>query len=211
MAKCPKCSAEVSEGAAFCASCGSQITAAAPQANSNHRHCPKCNAELSEGVVFCASCGAQVGAAAPKANSNKLHCPNCKSHNIAISTESSVTGAVTASHGRMSTTSVSNTHRNFWFCSDCGTKFRNIPNLEEEISKSKYTHIIMWIIGAVCAFFSIWIISQMDNVFAGVIFVPILITAFVAAAVFIIMGFVSKSKLAKMKSELEYLKTNCFN
>lgn len=174
--------------------------------------CPKCNAELSEGVAFCASCGAQVAAAAPKTNANKLHCPNCKSHNISISTESSVTGAVTTSRGGMSATSVSNTHRNFWFCSDCGTKFRNIPNLEEEIGKCKYTHIILWIIGAVCAVLSlIGITNAMDNAFVGILFYPYIFMVSVASVVFIIMGFVSKSKLAKGKAELEYLKVNCFN
>lgn len=174
--------------------------------------CPKCNAELSEGVAFCASCGARVSAAAPQTNANKLHCPNCKSHNISISTESSVTGAVTASHGRMSTTSVSNIHRNFWFCSDCGTKFRNIPNLEEEIGKCKYTHIIMWIIGAICGvLFLKGIIDAMGSTVVGILSLPYIFMLFVATAVFIIMGFVSKSKLAKKIAELEYLKENCFN
>ena len=139
-----------------------------------------------------------------ESNAKKLHCPNCKSHNISISTESSVGGAVTSTHGNMSVTSVSNTHRNFWFCADCGTKFRNIQNLEEEINKCKYTHFIGWIIGVICAF--IFIIG-INNSPIGFLLFPFLI----AAIVFIIMGFVSKSKLEKKKKELEYLKENCFN
>lgn len=149
-------------------------------------------------------------------NATKLHCPNCKSHNISISTESSVGGAVTSTHGNMSVTSVSNTHRNFWFCADCGTKFRNIQNLEEEINKCKYTHFIFWVIGAICAFVSIkFLIGAISNPIAGgimmIFFYPTIITVFVAAIIFIIMGFVSKSKLGKKKTELEYLKENCFN
>lgn len=137
-------------------------------------------------------------------NATKLHCPNCKSHNISISTESSVGGAVTSTYGNTSVTSVSNTHRNFWFCSDCGTKFRNIQNLEDEINKCKYTHFIAWIIGAILAI--IFIVAIKNSVIGFLLF-PFAI----GAVVFIIMGFVSKSKLDKKKKELEYLKENCFN
>ena len=79
-------------------------------------------------------------------NAKKLHCPNCKSHNIAISTETSIDGAVTSSFGgsaRVASTRFNNTHRNYWFCSDCGSKFRNIQNLEEEIAKVKNKKICM--------------------------------------------------------------------
>lgn len=182
-------------------------------------NCPKCNAVLPEGTAFCSSCGAQINNVnvAPQAPINKvgkLHCPNCKSHNISISTESSVNSAITASHGRsgrISTTSVSTTHRNYWFCSDCGTKFRNIQNLEEEIGKAKYTHFILWGIGAILAilFFRL-LLNASDNVL-GFLFIPYIVGTFVGGLVFTIMGFVSKSKLGKMKSELAYLKENCFN
>ena len=149
-------------------------------------------------------------------NATKLHCPNCKSHNISISTESSVGGAVTSTHGNMSVTSVSNTHRNFWFCSDCGTKFRNIQNLEEEIHKCRYTHIILWVFAAILSFtFIKFIISLISHPIAGgimtLLFFPTIIGTFTGAVVCIIMGFVSKSKLDKKKKELEYLKENCFN
>ena len=151
-----------------------------------------------------------------ESNARKLHCPNCKSHNISISTESSVGGTVTSTHGNMSVTSVSNTHRNFWFCADCGTKFRNIQNLEEEIKKCKYTHFIFWAIGGILAFtFIKFLIGAISNPIAGGImtlfFYPLIISVFTGAVVFIIMGFVSKSKLGKKQKELEYLKENCFN
>ena len=146
-------------------------------------------------------------------STKKLHCPNCKSHNISISTESSVGGAVTSTHGNMSVTSVSNTHRNFWFCADCGTKFRNIQNLEEEIHKHRYTHIILWVIGAIAALgFIKFLISAISNPILGMLVLyPTIITLFACAVAFIIIGFVSKSRLDKAKKELEYLKEYCFN
>ena len=180
-------------------------------------NCPKCNAVLTDGAAFCNSCGAQVGTAAPQAPVNragKLHCPNCKSHNISISTESSVNSAITASHGRsgrISTTHVSNTHRNFWFCADCGTKFRNIQNLEEEIGKAKFTHYIMWAIGAVLAVLFFRLLLNASGNALGFLFLPYMAGTFIGGTVFTIMGFVSKSKLEKMKKELAYLKENCFN
>lgn len=175
-------------------------------------NCPKCNASVPDGATFCTSCGTQIISVPIRTNANKLHCPNCKSHNISISTESSVSGMVTSSYGNLSATSVSNTHRNFWFCSDCGTKFRNIQNLEEEIRKCLYTHFIFWAFGAVCAVVFIWLLFEvMDSVILGFFIYPFLIGTFVGAVVFTIMGFVSKSKLGKKKRELVYLKENCFN
>ena len=69
----------------------------------------------------------------------RLHCPQCKGEQITPIVESSVDGAMTthSSNGRFSSTTVSNTHRNYWMCSTCGNKFRNIQNLEQEIEKMK--------------------------------------------------------------------------
>ncbi len=147
---------------------------------------------------------------------NKLHCPNCKSTNITITTESSVNSGVTAHHGTVSTTSVSNTHRNFWICSDCGTKFRNIQSLEEEIQKTKKTPIILGVIGLVGAIISILFLITGISAIAGnnpFGFMAILwfFGGMIVSSVFGIVALVALNKTNKMKKELAYLKEKCFD
>ncbi len=190
--------------------------------------CPKCGATLKEGATFCTGCGAQVNSTAqPVANpvqptpipaqpgsntAGRLHCPNCKSHNISISTESSVTGAVTTHHGGFSSTHVSNNHRNYWFCADCGTKFRNVQNLEEEINKSKSTPTVMFVLAVISAAIFLYLFTNIkDNPLAGLFFGVFTVGAAVAAVVFLILGFYYKGQLKKMRDELAHLKVNCFN
>jgi len=141
-----------------------------------------------------------------------LHCPNCKSHNISISTESSVSGGVTAHHGAVSTTRFSNTHRNFWFCADCGTKFRNIPNLEEEIKKNKSSHIFLFVLAGIAAALFFYLYNQMSgSALGGIVFAPITFGTAFAAIGFLIGGFVAMNNQKKRVKELEYLKFHCFN
>ncbi len=48
---CTNCGAQIEEGQAFCAACGSAL-------NVNKRFCKSCGAELAEGSAFCSGCGA---------------------------------------------------------------------------------------------------------------------------------------------------------
>ena len=177
-------------------------------------NCPNCNTLIREGESFCSSCGTKAienGSVSPKKEGVKIHCPNCKSNNITISTESSVNGAVTASHGRFSSTAVSNTHRNFWFCSDCGTKFRNIQSLEEEIKKNKKQPMIYTIITVIASVLAVYWITSASNSMLGFFMYPSIIPAVVFAIVGFCYIFISKNKLKKMKEELKYLRINCFD
>lgn len=181
-------------------------------------NCPKCNATLADNAVFCGKCGQKVNAAipqpaAPQPNAvSKLHCPNCKSHNISITTESSVNGAVTTHNGGFSSTHVSNTHRNYWVCGDCGTKFRNIQNLEEEISKSKNNHIVFFVFTAIAAGLFIFFLNLcLNNPFGAFLFGTFTIGCGIAALIFVIYAFKSMKDIKKMRQELQYLKTACFN
>src|SRR3989475_6231322 len=47
---CPRCRAEIRQGAQFCRSCGVRLEAV----------CPKCHARVEEGSRFCDACGAQL-------------------------------------------------------------------------------------------------------------------------------------------------------
>lgn len=110
--------------------------------------CSKCGNQIADGDSFCGKCGAvtsvkQQNTVSTAQTTNGLHCPNCKSRNLAITTESSVNGGLTTHHGAGSITSFSNSHRNYWICNDCGSKFRNIQNPEEDLkSKSKSVKIL---------------------------------------------------------------------
>ena len=57
---CRGCGNKLSEGAAFCSSCGAKIQANAPGV------CTVCGAELPEGAEFCIGCGAAINLATPK-------------------------------------------------------------------------------------------------------------------------------------------------
>ncbi len=51
-ATCPKCSAAVAPGAKFCGECGTAMASST---------CPKCNAALPPGAKFCGECGQKIG------------------------------------------------------------------------------------------------------------------------------------------------------
>ncbi len=179
--------------------------------------CPNCKTTYPEGAAFCNACGTKLEESKqPQQQTNdqfskKMHCPNCKSHNISISTETSISGAVSTHVGRFSSTSVSNTHRNYWFCSDCGTKFRNIQNLEEEIKKSKSTPYILWVLGAIAGFLCVrnLVASQLSAM--GFFLIPYVVATLFVAVGFVVGGFVTKKKNKKNIEELQYLKENCFD
>ena len=185
--------------------------------------CPNCGKEITDGSAFCPGCGkataaapaAPVTAAAPAASATpvgkKLHCPNCKSSNIQISTESSVTGAVTANGRHFSSTHVTNEHQNFWFCSDCGTKFRNIQNLEAEIQKKKSYPVVYGVFTLIFLVLTIVLLIQAVSSFFGFLFYSSTFLFAILTIVFFCQIFSWKKKLAALRAELEYLQVNCFN
>ena len=145
-------------------------------------------------------------------NQKKLHCPNCKSVHISISTETSIDGAVTTHGGGFSSTHVSNTHRNFWFCHDCGTKFRNLQNLLEEIKKVKKNPIVFGVLAAIFALVAvIFFIKSGDSWLYETVFRIWGYMLLVLAAVSSVFIFVSKKKFKKLIEEYNYLQVNCFD
>lgn len=142
----------------------------------------------------------------------KLHCPNCKSDNFTNATESNVTGAMSTTRGNIRTTHVSNEHRHYWVCKDCGTKFRNIQSLEEEIKKYSKTPIFVGILSAIAFILTVFFIVEIAQNPLSIIFFGFLTLACaVVAIVCLCMAFVYKNKIKKMKAEAEYLKENCFD
>lgn len=187
--------------------------------------CPQCGHSVADGVRFCPGCGAQqpqtqpaAPAAAPvavlpqAAAARKLHCPNCRSTNIAITTESSVTGGLSTSRGNVTATSLSNVHRNYWICSDCGTKFRNIQNLEDELVKAKKSPIFVGVWFVLALIVTIFLVgNSMNNPIGGFIMLPFTFASGITALVTFIFIFVYSGRAKKLEQELAYLKENCFN
>lgn len=188
--------------------------------------CSNCGNQINEGAAFCTNCGTKLAVApvAPPAPAvppapyvqqapamRKMHCPNCGSYSISINTETTVNGGVSTHHGSFSTTHMSNTHRNYWFCADCGTKFRNIQNLEEEIQKSKSNPVWAGIIAAIGLIITIYLFSLVSSAGDfGFFFYPMLCAPIAATIVGICFVFVYLNRLKKMRAELAYLQEACF-
>ncbi len=180
--------------------------------------CKKCGQQIEDDAVFCPKCGANNGAA-PKtvpqqpqmANSKQLHCPNCRSANLTPTTESSVTGAISKSYAGVSATSVSNIHRTYWMCGNCGNKFRSIPSLQEEIAKVKKETMVSIAAAIICGIIALILFSKIKENPVNIMFIGGL--AVLAGAVAIVgfaYIFVYKSKEKKLTAELDYLNKNCF-
>lgn len=178
-------------------------------------YCRHCGSEIVDNTIFCPNCGQnQNTPTAPahqsRSNSGKrLHCPNCRSLSISPVVETEVSSGLTMSHSvtrksSISSTGLYNTHRNYWICSECGHKFRNLQNLEEELAKN-ISNVKRAIIGIVLVIV-IMIVSLIVNGLniLHILMLPAL--AFIIAAVGI-----TRNKIAKLKTERAYLKKNCFH
>ncbi|MBQ2928095.1 MAG: zinc ribbon domain-containing protein [Oscillospiraceae bacterium] len=174
--------------------------------------CQNCGTELGEGARFCSKCGQDQQTSVPDVrptrtgNSRRLHCPECKSSDIAPIVETAITGGTALNHSFSKKNSVSamqfnNTHRNYWMCSSCGCKFRNIQNLEAEI-KSTQSLLKRNIIGTILCVFLTVLLTIMSGFNPFLIFLNVLLAAQV---------FYYKNRIAKLSEERAYLKKKCFN
>lgn len=177
--------------------------------------CPNCGTALEEGTRFCSSCGHSLQSATPAPrktsprNSRRMHCPECQSHNISPVVETEITSGTSFNHSFSKRNSVSamqfnNTHRNYWMCSDCGCKFRNIQNLEEEI-KTTQNLVKRGIAGIILlAVLSLFFVMTIG--FGGFTILMILVILLTVAAIIIL-----KNRISSMEQERSYLKKRCFN
>ena len=177
--------------------------------------CPNCGKEVTESIRFCSHCGhgLQNNTPNPKparaGGAKRMHCPNCGSHTLSAIVETDITGGMSLNHSFSRKNSVSamefnNTHRNYWMCGECGHKFRNLQNLEEEITKMKNL-VTRGIIGIVL----FAVLGVLFSVVGGsaiplVFFVPVILLS-----VAVIVYF--KNKIEKLEAERAYLKKRCFN
>lgn len=191
------------------------------------KYCKNCGKQINDDSKFCTSCGTQaavqeinqhipVTQGYSKAN-KRLRCPQCGSVRFSPVVESTNNGGVAVSNAvtrRTAVTSYSSntTHRNYWLCQDCGTKFRNIQNLKEEIAsvtKLKNVFFVLSIITAVWCLFLFFMLEMESEVLF------LLAPAIFVFVVFFLICFgiwlSSKFKLNKMNAEKKYLEENCFS
>lgn len=178
--------------------------------------CPNCGAKLEADVHFCSSCGFAKQNSVSDIRKNRivsggkrLHCPECKSGDISPIVETEITGGTSFNHSfskrnSMSAIQFNNTHRNYWMCSSCGCKFRNLQNLEEEIRNTE---------------------NLVKRGITGIVLMAILILLFTATIGFsffcglcifvIVMVFTAiiilKNRIIRLDEEREYLKKRCFD
>lgn len=174
--------------------------------------CPNCNSSVAPDKQFCGKCGTKVTFSQPQSGIGGLHCPQCKSSNLTPITESTVNSSMSSSHGNMSSTTYSSIHRNYWMCSNCGNKFRNIQNLQEEIERTYKSSKASVVVTIFCLIFAIMFIVLAVKYPLTLIFTVTLCIGFaIGTIVSFCFIFSYKNKAQKMEQELQYLKTNCFN
>lgn len=175
--------------------------------------CQKCGSKLADGTKFCQTCGNPVAVVFAQSavqntgfdmqRSSGLHCPNCKSYNFTATTETSV-----RTYTRNGSVRTSTTNRNYLICTTCGTKFRNIQSLEEEISKSTKSRKTLLIMGSVLLLLFILLLLFND---VGLIALPFQIFIAFSTLVCFIAAVSATKSIKACAAELEYLKINCFN
>lgn len=92
-------------------------------------------------------------------------------------------------------------------CSNCGHKFRNLQNLEEEIAALDTKAKIIRVITIIVVLLEIFLLGI--SVWIGIGF-GLSLMACLPLLLIIILYFILKSQISKLKEEQAYLKRNCF-
>lgn len=167
-------------------------------------YCKKCGKEIADDSEFCPHCGAaqsaqpinQVGS-----GKMKLHCPRCKGRTLAPIVETiGSDGAGYQVSRNIAVGSSKNYNRTYWMCQDCGNKFRNIDELEQE---TKRFQIFIKVFTVLAIAFILLLLAAAET-----IFMPF---AMFALLLCISMALYMLIMAKKRQSELDYLKKNCFD
>ena len=181
--------------------------------------CPNCGNQIEDNSTFCRHCGhnqrhdSTAVSQQPRNGRKQMHCPKCKSTSFSPIVESDVSGGSTTSLSISKRVSVGqvhlkNTHRNYWLCSNCGEKFRNIQNLDEEIMElsKKQKIVLIGCIAAVCFMIIAPLTLKYDYERT-----PIRNLFLMFAAGFGIWFAYLRNKIGQLNKEKDYLKKHCFD
>lgn len=91
----------------------------------------------------------------------KMHCPRCGSTHLTVQSNNRVVSSATAAHGfgkrsAVGVTSYNTENETFWFCMDCGKRFRDLDELQALVpvclKKARVGRILMIVSAAYTAF-----------------------------------------------------------
>ncbi len=181
------------------------------------KRCGRCNTHIADETKYCPNCGEKTGNAVgaqrtrtpARSIHNKLHCPYCGSRELSMTTESSVgSGMTTNINKKTAMTVLSNTHKNFWMCHECGRKFRNIQNLEEEIAGEENKIRMFTKLQAVLGICSV--VMALMGLLVPFLFI-ISVVGFFGVALWGFLKSMAVKQCAPLKKELSFLKKRCFD
>ncbi len=178
-------------------------------------YCSNCGSELADEAAFCPNCGQEQNSAPQSvqrrstSNRKRLHCPECGSVTLSPIVETEISGGMAVNRSVTRKTSASamrfnNTHRNYWMCSECGHKFRNLQNLEEEL-----TFYLKGLKGLRIFLIVVVVLTILEAFAIGVGFALVVGSIFVLTMGIIIVMY--KSRASKLKAEKAYLEKHCFD
>lgn len=177
-------------------------------------YCPKCGSANPDNSKFCCDCGAKLSAAAvaappkgdrPRVPQRNLCCPNCGSTQLIVTTDrdwgaaalggiagAAVGGVVSGAIGAASNLQ----QQTFFVCTDCGHRFRNPQELENEAKIYGKRSILVSIVSGIMILLCLILIIAVDLVFLDIFFGSI-------AAIFVLCIIFMNIKARKPKKELE--------
>lgn len=114
--------------------------------------CIKCGSQIIEGQAFCGNCGTAVNLNENNQNEisysqapherMSMHCPRCGNTKLQAVASNKIASSMTMGRRVGKKSAISNTAYNsitetYWFCSNCGMKFRDLDELQMIISQDK--------------------------------------------------------------------------
>lgn len=210
---CHSCGTQYQEGTAYCEQCGAQLTQAATRS------------ATVQDVVY----------AQTRGNQGKVHCsnPQCRSTALSPIVETTMNtttrgsgysgtqgclgyllfgpcGLLCGNCGNSQTTTTQSTNRTYWVCQDCGNKFRNLQDLEAEITKLQKRLPLVGACSAVMAICVVilWVCAAQVGGTVGTFIVWLSILVAVLTGIIVLSSF---NQVKKLKQEQEDLLRNCFD
>ncbi len=140
----------------------------------------------------------------------KMHCPRCGSTNLTVQSNNRIVSSATAAQGfgkrsAVGVTSYNSETESFWFCQDCGKKFRDLDELLGLVAKSnKMTKIcrIFLVVLLVFAALMAWM-GTAAGTLVSMAFLVVLFGAF--AAIFFALGSYWTRKGKEYQAEYDAL------
>ena len=148
---------------------------------------------------------------------SRLHCPHCRSEQLIVVSEAGETTGV-ATHGRMTrntgmtTYNTRTVNRHYWMCKECGHKFRNLEDLNNELVKETKNEKVLKIVAIVFGLLTLLIVIPIvSNLTLLLIFSVPLLLLIGLDLVFYLAWRSTKKKVESMTLDKAYLEQHCFD